>query len=457
MLKSFIDLIRPSITIRTGEPRKALRRTAWLDGLRGFAAFLVYWQHHQLWAHGGLLSGIVFENAFGYEGRYYFAALPGVRTFFTGGHYSVTIFFVISGYVLSTKPLSLIHAGDQLKLSENLASALFRRWLRLFIPVICTTFLYMASWHVFGLWTSYPLHEKNLRDEMWMWYAEFKNFSFVFRAGGDPWFTYNFHAWSIPVEFKGSIVVFTFLQALSRSTRKARLWSEVGLMFYFMYIVDGWYCCMFMAGLFLSDLDLLAVANDLPHFFLKFEPYKEFIYYNLFFIAIYLGGVPSHSSDMKVLEASRGWYYLSFLKPQAVYDPKWFYLFWASLFTVSSVPRIWWLKAFFETRFCLYMGRISYAFYLMHGPILWIVGDRLYCAVGFFQEAHLTALPTWVNYFPLSKSGPLGMEWAFLLPHLILLPLTLWASEVVTKLFDTPSVKFSQWAYGITLAPSEKS
>ena len=30
-------------------------------------------------------------------------------------------------------------------------------------------------------------------DELWKWYAEFKDFSFVFRMGGEPWFSYNFH------------------------------------------------------------------------------------------------------------------------------------------------------------------------------------------------------------------------------------------------------------------------
>jgi len=92
--------------------------TAYLDGLRGFAALLVYWHHHELWVR----NPFIFENAFGFEGNFYFATLPGVRTFFTGGHYSVTVFFVLSGYVLSIKPLSLIEKGDFAGLSEHLAS-----------------------------------------------------------------------------------------------------------------------------------------------------------------------------------------------------------------------------------------------------------------------------------------------------------------------------------------------
>lgn len=455
-MKWFIDLVRPSFLTKAGGQCVQVRRTAYLDGLRGFAAFMVYWGHHQLWAHEAISADRIFQNAFGYEGRYYFACLPGIRTFFSGGHFAVTVFFVLSGYVLSTKPLILIHAGELLKLGDNLASALFRRWLRLHIPVICTTFLYLTSWHAFGIQTEAKA-QSNYRDELWNWYCEFKNFSFVFRTGGEPWFSYNFHAWSIPMEFRGSIVIYTALLAFSRCTRNARLWCEVGLFFYFMYIVDGWFCSLFVAGMLLCDLDLLAASDNLPLFFLSLEPVKELIFYALFAISLYLGGAPSHSIDLQVLKMSPGWHYLSYLKPQAVFDYKWFYLFWAATFLVVSIPRISWLKAFFETRFNQYLGRISFAFYLVHGPVLWVLGDRLYAATGWSRESHAINLLGWINIFPMAKTGPLGLELSFLVPHLIILPVTLWLAEIATKLFDEPSVKFSQWAYVRTLAPSVKS
>ena len=449
-------IVRPSFSSTAGGPRKPVRRTAYLDGLRGFAAFLVYWQHHHLWSREALSVGGLFENGFGYKGQYYFACLPGIRLLFTGGHFAVTVFFVISGYVLSTKPLSLIQAGEYLKLGDNVASALFRRWLRLYIPVICTTFLYMTSWHVFGLWTDGEPHQSNYRDELWKWYVELKNFSFVFRQGGEPWFAYNYHSWSIPVEFRGSIAIYTSLLAFSRCTRNARLWCEVGLIFYFMYIVDGWYCSMFISGMLLCDLDLLAANNDLPRWFYRLESFKELIFYNLFVISIYLGGVPSHDLDVQKLKASPGWYFLYFLKPQAFFDYKWFYLFWASSFMVATIPRIPWLKRFFETSFNQYLGRISYALYLVHGPVIWTLGDRVYAAVGWVRQAHPQGIPGWVNAFPLSKEGPLGIDFAFLASQLILFPVTFWLAEMVTRVFDEPSVKFAQWLYNRTLAPPVK-
>ena len=85
--------LKPEIFARSsGLSQRKLHPTAYLDGLRGFAAFIVYWHHHQLWPRA--FADLILENAYGYEKRYYFACLPGVRTFFTGGHFAVAVFFV---------------------------------------------------------------------------------------------------------------------------------------------------------------------------------------------------------------------------------------------------------------------------------------------------------------------------------------------------------------------------
>lgn len=426
-----------------------LRPTAYLDGLRGFAAFLVYWHHHELWAHVPVQTQYI-ESSFGYRGRHHFAALPVVRIFFHGGHFAVATFFVISGYVLSAKPISLIHAGEQAKLADNLGSALFRRWLRLYIPIIATTFIYMTVLHTFNIWVDH-LGDKQPRASyaaaIWAWYAELKNFTFVFNTGKVPWLDYNFHLWSIPVEFKGSVAIYTAALALARCGRNARLWCEAGLVFYFMYIADGWFCAAFVAGMLLGDLEQLAARNDLPAWLARLRPHKQRIFYAMLAAAAYLGGCPGHSSDVDELRKNPGWYLLSFLKPQAVLDAKWFFLFLAAVFLVASTPHVGWLKRFFETRFCQYLGRISFSLYLVHGPVLWTLGDRMYAAVGWPKDSRMAHIPQWVGAFPLSTAGPLGLEPAFLLPHIVLLPLTLYLAEVVTRAFDEPSVRFPQWLY----------
>ncbi|KAF2799200.1 hypothetical protein K505DRAFT_231511 [Melanomma pulvis-pyrius CBS 109.77] len=454
---SRLDLLRPEfLNLRHNDAKKSMRQTAWLDGLRGFAAFMVYLHHNQLWAHGGM-GNLIYENAFGYEGRHYFAALPFVRHFFSGGHFAVAIFFVISGYVLSIKSLSLIQKGQLQNSADSVGSALFRRWLRLYIPVIAVTFLWMSQRHWTKIWVDSGELKSTYREEVRSWYYTFKNYSFVF-TGNIYEFTvlYHPHSWSIPIEFKGSIIIYTALSAFSRCTRNARLWCEAGLMFYFLYIVDGWYGALFMSGMLLCDLDLLALDDQLPRFLSVLEDFKELIFFHLFIAAMYLGGVPSFESHEyeHLLSKSPGWRWLSHLKPQAVFDPKWFHLFWAAFLLVASIPRLPWLKQFFETRFCQYLARISFALYLMHGPVMWMLGDRLYAAVGMAREAHKEHIPQWVDAFPISKKGPMGLELAFWAPQVVILAVTLYAAEMVTKLFDEPSVRFSNWLYRKTLAPA---
>lgn len=448
------DLLRPSFSSISKGRQKQLGRTGYLDGLRGFAAFLVYWGHHHLWARESLEPEKIFENGFGYDHQYYLACFPGLRIFFSGGHYSVTVFFIISGYVLSAKPLALIQAGDHIKLGDNLSSALFRRWLRLHLPVICTTFLYMTSFHLFGI-RGWPDPQPSYPEELWKWYTEFKSFTFVFRRGGEEWFSYNLHTWSIPIEFRGSICIYTVLLAFSRCTQKARLVGEGVLIYYFMYIVDGWFCSAFMAGMLLCDLDLL-LATDKLRVSTKIKPYTSVIFHFLLLISIYLGGVPSEKADVQILRETPGWYYLSFLKPQAVWDYKHFFLFWAATILVAAIPRIQWLKKFFELRFNQYLGKISFAFYLVHGPVLWTLGTRLYAATGWARESSAITTTGWINSFALPKAGPVGFDLAFWVPQLILLPVTLWVAEIVTKLFDEPSVKLSQWLYQQAMGSAPK-
>ncbi|CZT14404.1 related to hard surface induced protein 3 (sterol glycosyl transferase) [Ramularia collo-cygni] len=445
--------LRPGILRRTPKHTQTpkLRRTAYLDGLRGFAAFLVYLLHHELWAHSWEGSDIL-ENAWGWDGKYFLAALPGIRVFFgSGGHLAVSTFFVISGYVLTAKPLSLIQSGDHLKLSENVASALFRRWLRLFIPIWIVTLMIISVPHVFGIKCGFN-NVDSFGEELWNWYAAMKNFTYIFN--NTLLVDYHPHTWSIPIEMKGSIVVYTTAMAFSRCTRNARLWCECGLIFYFMYIVDGAHMAMFVAGMLLSDLDLLALNDDLPAWMYRLKPHKTKLAYAVFIIGLYLGGVPANSSDIMHLRASKGWYYLSFFKPQAVFDFKWFFLFWGAVSMVISAQHVPFLKRFFESRFCLYLGRISFMFYLFHGPVLWILGDRIYGAVGYVTEKRMLEIPTWVNLFPVTNWGVYALEVRYLLPHLILLPVTFWVAELGTTFIDTPCNDFAQWVYRKTLPAS---
>lgn len=422
--------------------KQSARHLAYIDGLRGFAALLVYVLHYQGFGRS-LTETAYMENAWGYNGRHYFATLPFVRTMFIGGHHGVTTFLVISGYVLSHSPMRHIHAKDTVGLHNTVSSALLRRFLRLWIPVAVTTFIFMLCWYVFDIRT---LHEKqgSLSSELIKWYDVTRSTSFLYVS--KYYNDYNFHVWTIPLEFRGSMTVYTVLIALQNVPKTKRLLCQILLIWYFTYICDGWYCALFISGMLLCDLDLLADSRELPSVFQYFHRVKRWIFVIMIVVALYLGGVPcAGDSHTGYLRGNPGWYWLSYTVPRAMSDYRWWFRGWAAILTVAAVPRVEILRSFFESAPCQYLGKISYSFYLVHGPILFTVGDRVYAATGRIADHHADLVPQWINWLPLPSWGPLGMEVNIIAPHLILLPLTIWIADLATRLIDEPTVKFCRW------------
>ena len=105
--------------------------TAYLNGLRGIAAFCVWCQHFLTDYYQG-------EPLWGYSSRpedIWVTQLPFIRLIYSGS-FMVAIFFILSGFVLSHKPLQYVRSHEDSALLNNLASSVFRRGPRLFLPII---------------------------------------------------------------------------------------------------------------------------------------------------------------------------------------------------------------------------------------------------------------------------------------------------------------------------------
>lgn len=130
LIPSFLQGPEARQQIRPAE----LSQTAYLDGLRGLAALFVFFCHL-------FLMGFWVGWGWGSNGEnYYFLKLPFIRLWAEGSG-AVALFFVISGYALSYRPIRLIRAGNNADLQVALSSQTFRRAFRLFLPTIASTFL----------------------------------------------------------------------------------------------------------------------------------------------------------------------------------------------------------------------------------------------------------------------------------------------------------------------------
>ena len=221
-----------------------------------------------------------------------------------------------------------------------------------------------------------------------------------------------------------------------------------------MYAVrDGWYLAFFMAGMLLQEVEQWLDTRHVPSF-----PYSSAPILALIFLlfSMYLGGIP-HCVNAACIRDNPGWFILSFLAPSIdlAYDPKWHYLLPAAVLLIMSIKRIPWLIRFFERPFSQYLGRISYSLYLVHGPVMCVFADTLYAAVGWGERGSVvhSCLEPLVGVLPLPSWGPLGMETAFLVPQIILIPLTFGLANFVTWSIDKPSMGFSRWLYQLTLVP----
>lgn len=126
----------PSFFRARTKPRK-LYPTSYLDGLRGVAALFVVFHHYAINFTASSFDGWHTGEPGSHD---WFFLFPLVRVIHSG-RFMVIIFFIISGYVLSLQGLKLARSGDKEKLLDSLTSSVFRRWIRLHVPVIASTFL----------------------------------------------------------------------------------------------------------------------------------------------------------------------------------------------------------------------------------------------------------------------------------------------------------------------------
>ena len=439
---SWKTLLRPSIFNHKGS--KKLRPTAYLDGLRGMAAFLVYVTHHIGASH---YFGAPINVGWGREGYYSLITFPFLRILFSGSHFAVSIFFVISGFVLSRGPIKMMRNGKQV--GSSLSSAVFRRGIRLWLPVVVTTFMYMTIRHL-GIYASYPVLRDNYFVELAAYFDELWRFTYMLRIEENPYldlakstFSYNPHTWTIALEYQGSIMLFIVLMAFSTLTSKARMTFIAGLAVYFN-LHGSWVSFCFLSGCLLAELDLMEVdALRNPSANVKLGLYVMLI------SGLYLGGMPTvelRSETREYLASNPGWTLLSSLIPSAYDDIKPFWLSWGAVLVITSGTYLPIFRSFFELPFLQYLGRISFAFYLVHGPVLQVIGMRMYHITGqtFAESGWLAAYNNWL---PLPKAGPFGLEVPFLAANMVTLPITFYLAEVVERLVDEPSVRAARWCY----------
>ncbi|KAK3309408.1 acyltransferase family-domain-containing protein [Chaetomium strumarium] len=439
----------PTEPVAARGPEQHSSSTAFLDGLRGLAAFFVFIQHTI-----GSFDYNAHEHGFGEAGQHwYVASLPFVRILFNGGGAAVAIFFVLSGYVLSRSPLRLVRDGKPDACFGSLASAVVRRPIRLYAPPLAVTLAFALLLHApFHLVQElpWPKRKDDVFLEVMNWVVDSVHFFNPFRAhSNEAWFTYSIVVWTIPIELKGSMLVYglSALHALGwlPAPRSVLVWSIAAAA---LLQTGFWTMACFIGGLILACLDVCALDRS---FLSRHCDARRLLpvalHHAAFLLGYYLLCQPAHDGNPEYSLHTPGWQTLTRLIPRA-YSKNQYYRYWNSwgaLLLVFAALRIPWLQRLLRTRPLRYLGRVSFMFYLVHLPMQYMVGDRLARALGhvpLFAPADSSSW--WDDRLRVPDVGPPGFNSRFLLATAVMLPLNLVVADFLTRALDVPCVRLGK-------------
>jgi peptidoglycan/LPS O-acetylase OafA/YrhL len=414
---------------------------AYLHGLRGLCAAVVYNFHHMAFWYG-YPNDLVYQ--LGYKGQYHLLQLPLIRWMWTG--LNLSIFFFLSGYVLSRSNLRRLRNNSKRHdFYQNLVSAVIRRPFRLYIPTLGISLLVALSLHLpSGFRPLLPTPKENLIAELKEFILESLTMMNPFVKHGNTvnWYMYNIPAWTMPVELAGSMVIYSLMALFSFAPRQYEivLFSLTGLILFF---ANQWHMASFCGGVVLAINDL----DGIDHKILKqLSQRSKTIFYNVVvFGGFWLISQPHPPLDPETAIGSLGWGFLFDLIPSNYADtePVRFYDTIGSFMLLYGLLRLRWMQRIFSSRLFLFLGFHCVSIYVTHAPFGFLFGDRVQRFFGVIRNPEVTTI--FDNVLPLPDYGPLGLSSGYLIAQFIMLPGNLAVAWLGTKYLDQPSISIGRW------------
>ncbi|KAJ5061029.1 acyltransferase 3 [Bipolaris maydis] len=420
--------------------RDEIRPTDFLDGMRGYAAFIVYCCHFFMPTHPQATRGF---NGYNDDQDYWLTQLPIIRLIYSG-HVSVSLFFVISGFSISLKPLKLIRNGSYSAFLDTMVSATFRRPCRLYLPCLVTlaiTFLVAccgAFDFSYALTKNWPFLSKPLRipiahhslskqftdwaGQVWTWSDPLAR-----RTRHPP---YGVQLWTIPIELSCSFISFLALIGLAKVRQAVRMSITTTIAVYFLF-QNHPEATLFLAGTTLAELYLIrqesaaAAAAAAPG--RSTESREQKIQSSLLFgFGMFVASYPTAEGE-KALFSAPLHYVASTLFGPSIRCPNLFVTI-GTVILVYVVSRSPFLQTMFTTQLAKYLGKISFALYCVHQAMINSFGYRSMLFLWSF-----TGNDTVYRY-----------ELGLFLSWVVQTTLTIWAADVFWRFVDIPSVGISR-------------
>ena len=384
--------------------------TSYLNGLRGIAALIVAIQHNT-------------NEYFPFNHRGYgdqpndthFTQLPFVRLILHGS-FMVAIFFVISGFALSYGPLKQIYAGNSSAAISGLPSSVFRRPIRLFLPILpvlilSSIMIRLQIFYQLGA-ESFLAAQPSLTAELTFMLKEFN--TMIATAVGTQTMP---QGWTISTEYRGSILIFLCCLSFCRTSPLIRILFVGAILCYQMYLAH-WELALFLYGMILADIrHMRAKMEELLGTSRKIVDVSTWV---LFIAALFFGGWPIYGNG-----GGSMWYNYFAWVPTGNVPQQRFWHSVSAMMLITSLENLPALQKCLNWKPILYLGEISYGLYLVH----WMVGMNLFTkglVIRLRSEgyAHLLAWAAGAS---------------------ITFPLCFWVADLHWRLVDQKTIKLTRW------------
>jgi peptidoglycan/LPS O-acetylase OafA/YrhL len=338
-----------------------------------------------------------------------------------------------------------MHRREEGPMLHSLASSTFRRYIRLYGSSVVALFVALVTLRLRiynGVYFIQIYHE-NLGVQLLHWLNDVTKFCNPFSSDvtdlkdNNPLSSdYLPQMWTIPVEYRGSVFLFSFCTAICRFTPRARMlamWLVIAASYYWQAV----YIAEFTSGLFVAQLSIcrhpervwnppeLPTDNDEKpdqHQSLA----SKFLHSAMFIVGfILLGEIDDGQADL-LLWGWFPWIYLNKIIP--FWWPETggyvFWLGWGSFALVYSLEFYPALQRPLGWTISRYLGDISFGLYAMHVPF----------GMGIKQQF----LDSW-------RETHLGESiWAYMLMALIITFVVVTAADYFTKI-DRAIVRSARW------------
>ncbi|RAL01962.1 acyltransferase family protein [Aspergillus ibericus CBS 121593] len=348
-----------------GDPRKSVK---WIDGLRGIASFLVILTHlARAWDYA------LFSPRDDEEVPPRVLQWPVLRIPWQG-RIGVTIFAFLTGYVCGLKPMKLSRAGNHLGAFTAVAKSAFRRPPRLILPA---TIALIISW---AMAQSGAFNVANRSDCWWCRYAapdlEDSFRSEVIRLGQNflsTWTTgymaYDDHQWALLPLLKASMLVYLLVCATMfvRFRWRVVIYSLMILYFHQDASKDTeTFQIQAIYGLFLADLSHSSTLPTLIHAYpwLRRILILTFLLPLGLYVASYPGENPTWSPWSEQLFTLATYIFPPEVNIGKRYTAIGVDLIIAAIYLSPTAQR------FLSSGPLLWLGKQSFAVYLVHGTLL---------------------------------------------------------------------------------------